>query len=114
MEDSAQFAAIFNLCEASLWFLIAAIIAWKLRKRTLIARFYWLLPPAFVVFGISDFIESRTGAFWEPWWLLVMKTGCVIVFVIVGILHRRVKPRPNPAHRSSEYTSTSTPLDPKT
>ena len=81
MEDRAQFAAIFNLCEASLWFVIAAIIAWKLCKRTQIARFYWLLPPTFVVFGISDFIESRTGAFWEPQWLLVMKTGCVVVFV---------------------------------
>ena len=114
MEDSAQFAAIFNLCEASLWFVIAAIIAWKLRKPTQVARFYWLLPPTFVVFGISDSIESRTGAFWEPWWLLAMKTGCVIVFLIVGILHRRVKSRPYPAHLSSEKTSTSTPLDPRT
>jgi hypothetical protein len=102
MEDSAQFAAIFNLCEASLWFVIAAIIGWKLRKPTQIACFYWLLPPTFVVFGISDFIESRTGAFWEPWWLLAMKTGCVIVFVAVGIRCRRDKLLPNSAHSSSE------------
>jgi hypothetical protein len=112
VEDTTQFASTFNLSEATLWLMIAAIIAWKLRKRKQIARFYWLLPPTFAVFGISDFIEARTGAFWEPWWLLVMKTGCVVLFVIVGILHRRNMHRS--AHGSSANTSTSTPLDPRT
>jgi len=91
MDAGEDFAAIFNLCEGSLWLVIAAVIAWKLRKSAPAARIYWLLPPAFFVFGISDFIESRTGAFWDPWWLLVMKTVCVIVFVVAGLRYRRDK-----------------------
>ena len=91
MEDQSALAAMFNLCEGCLWLAIAAVIAVKLRRAPRVERLHWLLPPAFALFGISDFIESRTGAFWEPWWLLVMKTLCVVVFVVVGIHYRRGK-----------------------
>lgn len=89
MDVSEDFAAQFNLCEGCLWLVIAVIIAWRLRRRVGAAKMDWLLPPTFVVFGISDFIEARTGAFWVPWWLLVVKTACVVVFVAVGIRYRR-------------------------
>ncbi|HTD65354.1 MAG TPA: hypothetical protein VK846_02340, partial [Candidatus Limnocylindria bacterium] len=30
------------------------------------------------VFGGSDLVEARTGAWWKPWWLFVWKALCVI------------------------------------
>ena len=89
MEISEGFAAKFNLCEGCLWLVIAVIIAWRLRSRARAAKMYWLLPPTFVLFGISDFIESRTGAFWDPWWLLAIKSACVLVFMVVAIRYRQ-------------------------
>ena len=32
----------------------------------------------FILFGVSDFIEMRTGAWWTPWWLLAWKAACVV------------------------------------
>lgn len=80
--DSDQFPKVFNQCKAALWFVIAVGIGWRIRRLAW-RNVYWLLPPAFFVFGISDVIESRTGEFWEPWWLLMMKLACVLVFLFV-------------------------------
>lgn len=102
MDVSENFAAQFNLCEGCLWLGIAGIIAWRLRRRVGSAKMDWLLPPTFVVFGISDFIEARTGAFWVPWWLLVVKTACVVVFLAVGIHHRRERVRLNAVAQQRE------------
>jgi hypothetical protein len=41
------------------------------------------------VFGISDLIESETGAWWEPWWLFVMKSLCVLGFLLAWRAHCR-------------------------
>lgn len=38
-----------------------------------------------VMFGISDFVEMASGAWWEPWWLLVWKGICVGVFILFFI-----------------------------
>lgn len=82
--------AIFNLCEAALWFIISAVLLClatirlrRSRKETL------LLAAAFGVFGLSDLIEARTGAWWDPWWLLVMKAACVLVFLRAFWHYRR-------------------------
>ena len=42
---------------------------------------------AFALFGLSDYIEAGTGAWWTPWWLLVLKVGCVLVFVVLLYRH---------------------------
>jgi hypothetical protein len=36
---------------------------------------------AFFIFAISDLVEVRTGAWWKPWWLFLMKAICVCVFL---------------------------------
>lgn len=80
------FHAIFNYGEAGLWFVIALVLA----VRLCMARpWRWLLPCAFAVFGVSDLIEVQTGAWWDPWWLLVMKAACVLVFLLAWRAHRR-------------------------
>ncbi|WP_050024483.1 hypothetical protein [Verrucomicrobium sp. BvORR034] len=81
--------AIFNLFEAALWFAISAVFFFRgvfraggqsAETRSL-RREMFLLAAAFAAFGVSDVIESRTGAWWEPWWLLALKTACVLVFL---------------------------------
>lgn len=41
---------------------------------------------ALFAFGISDFVEIRTGAWYEPWWLLTWKTVCVLTIAGLGIV----------------------------
>gem|GEM_PF-3089523 len=35
------------------------------------------------LFGVSDFVEVHTGAWWRPWWLLAWKGDCI--FALAGI-----------------------------
>ena len=48
---------------------------------------------AFFFFGISDVIEARTGAWWRPLWLLVLKGACVIVLLVGFRNYYRIKKR---------------------
>ena len=83
---------IFNQFEAALWFAISAVLFYKYLSAKPESRPFALpLPLAFFVFGISDLIESQTGAWWEPWWLFVMKTACVLVFLQAWIVHLRAQ-----------------------
>jgi hypothetical protein len=84
--EPSSFHVLFNQAEAGLWFVIALALLFRLRMA---APWRWLLPLAFAVFGVSDVIEARTGAWWEPWWLLVMKAACVLVFLLAWQSHRR-------------------------
>jgi hypothetical protein len=86
MGVSPEFHAIFNEIEAGLWFVIALSLAIWLRMQR---PWRWLLPLSFAVFGVSDLIEVQTGAWWEPWWLLVMKAACVLVFLLAFRERRR-------------------------
>ncbi len=71
-----------NYGEAALWnligvaFLVAALarraVGGAALRRTLLAAAI-----AFIAFGWSDVVETRTGAWWRPWWLLLWKGLCV-------------------------------------
>ena len=39
-----------------------------------------------LAFGLSDIVETRTGAWWHPWWLLVWKGACVLI--LAGLVAR--------------------------
>ena len=72
-----------NLIEAGLWGTIAAVMAVRaLFENPEIRRLFVLLAIAFAAFGLSDVVESRTGAWWRPWWLFVWKAGCVLTFIL--------------------------------
>ena len=88
MNEIAQLSlhAVFNYAEAGLWFTIALMLAVRLRMKR---PWRWLLPRAFACFGASDLIEVQTGAWWDPWWLLVMKAACVLVFLLAFRERRR-------------------------
>jgi len=69
-----------NWLEAGLWLGVSLILLGKaLKARTDVRRVLLTLAAAFLVFGISDVIESQTGAWWRPWWLLLLKGGCILV-----------------------------------
>jgi hypothetical protein len=42
-----------------------------------------------VVFGISDFVEADTGAWWDPWWLLLWKSACVLALAAMLFLYMK-------------------------
>lgn len=55
-------------------------------------RFLWGLQAfVFAVYGLSDLIESSTGAWWQPWWLLLMKGACIVTFVLAMVGYWRLK-----------------------
>lgn len=70
------------------------MVLWQTRrenpdtKRTLLE-----LAIALVVFGFSDVVEARTGAWWRPWWLFVWKAVCVIALVATLVNYFRIRKR---------------------
>ena len=71
-----------NLVEAAFWMLVAVLILVKaIRALVPLRRIFFILSVAFFAVGISDIIESQTGAWWKPFWLLLMKTGCIAVLL---------------------------------
>lgn len=74
------FEATFNYCEAAFWFVIAGLVALRGRsKAPRLQRIARIAAVAFAVFAVSDLIEVKTGSYWEPKWLFVMKSACVTV-----------------------------------
>ena len=74
---------VFNQWEAALWLLVGLgflIKCW--RARPPLRRIFLILAGAFLAFGISDVVEARTGSWWDPPWLLVLKVACVSVMIL--------------------------------
>jgi len=73
-----------NLLEAGLWVLVAIVLLVRMRlSDRRFRRAFGLLAATFLVFGISDVIEARTGAWWRPFWLLLLKGACLL-FIVLG------------------------------
>jgi hypothetical protein len=71
-----------NQSEAAIWFLIAAVFLWSAwRQRGDARRLCVVATATFLLFGISDLVEIRTGAWWRPWWLLVWKGACILAMI---------------------------------
>ncbi len=78
-----------NYIECGLWCAIGVGFAF--------AWFRYRLPDAaiavvtFLLFGLSDYIEAHTGAWWKPWPLLMLKGGCIVVFLVLLVRYWRAK-----------------------
>lgn len=78
MIENFNFYQGFNFFEGILWIVLAVVIYYapvfhlkgKKDQR-------WLLAVTLILFGISDFIEMNTGAWWRPYWLLIWKAICL-------------------------------------
>lgn len=85
---------VLNLVEAGLWIVLGLIAAWQAaRRRSAIRRDLLLLAVALVAFGISDIVETRTGAWYRPWWLLLWKAACLAVMLALLVRHVRRRRR---------------------
>ena len=84
-----------NLIEAFVWFAAAAAMAIKSRKESSGARRTLLfLGLVTIMFGVSDLVEMRAGAWWRPWWLFAWKAACVLGMVSLFYLYFRLTKRP--------------------
>src|SRR5438874_12566555 len=96
-----------NYLECVLWCAIGAGFFIRALLRSEARRDVTLAGVTFLFFGISDFVEAHTGAWWRPWWLLVLKGLCLLVFLILLVRYareRRAKVNPDtagPSHSSS-------------
>jgi hypothetical protein len=83
-----------NLIEASVWFVIAlALGAYAFSRGKSFRPTLWLLAITMAIFGISDLVEARTGAWWRPWWLFVWKALCVIALLAGFLSYYRLTKR---------------------
>ena len=72
-----------NYIEGVFWIVVGglSLLAARQRKRP---RFGGVLLLIFIVFGVSDWVESTTGAWYFPWWLLAWKAACIVA--VAGLL----------------------------
>lgn len=76
--------AIFNLVEGLFWI---ALGGWVIFQQHSFKSPYQLhLGLILIFFGLSDFVEMTTGAWWQPWWLLAWKAACIVIGLILIIL----------------------------
>jgi len=74
-----------NYVEAARWAGMGVVVWLKRRDRLGLA-----IAAALLAFGLSDIVETRTGAWYRPWWLLVLKLACVMTIAgsLVALLRR--------------------------
>lgn len=79
-----------NLIEAGLWSTIALTLAGFAIARTGRRRRLCLIAAVtFLLFGVSDVVETQTGAWYRPWWLFCWKAICVAAMVGLLVDYRR-------------------------
>src|SRR5688500_6200267 len=84
-----------NYAEAGLWAAIGLGFAVQSFRREGAARLTCLTAAVVLLaFGASDVVETRTGAWWHPWWLLAWKAACVIALLLLVIRWWRTSRRP--------------------
>jgi hypothetical protein len=77
-----------NYVESCLW---AGMGVAALVKRNSVWSIF--LSASLLAFGISDIFETRTGAWYKPWWMLVWKVLCVISIIVFGVAVWRARNR---------------------
>lgn len=84
-----SYVDVFNGFEAVLW---ASLAVWNLMRTTQQPRQQvWLISGTLVLFAISELIELKTGAWWKPWWLAILKGVCIAVLISILIVAARKK-----------------------
>ena len=103
----SSFFVTANYIEAGLWTVVGVgFLLHALLRRGGATSF--IAAGAFLIFGLSDVIETRTGAWWRPWWLLVMKGSCVAVFLVLLARHIIAKRSSRAATPDTAHPQTST------
>ena len=83
-----------NYIEAGLWIALAfGAGVQSFRFTGPVRRELLILAIDLIAFGLSDVAETRTGAWWRPWWLLAWKGACVGVMLVLltSYVRRRLR-----------------------
>ena len=71
-----------NLIEAGVWIVLSVVLfVHAVRSEKRLRPTLFVLGFMLAIFGVSDLVEARTGAWWKPWWLFVWKAVCVITLL---------------------------------
>ena len=82
-ERAAAVQTIFNYAEAMLWFFIGAVLLCRMRSVRKDLRMPTIVAAiTFLFFGGSDLAEVRTGAWFDPPWLLAWNAVCVTALIL--------------------------------
>ncbi len=82
---------IFNMVEGTLWILISFIFFRQRRHLKSNQDLALACMISFALFGLSDFIEIYTRAWYQPIYLLLLKSVCVTTFLIVFAVYTNRK-----------------------
>lgn len=83
-----SFVQIFNLIESAWWTLLGAWILYR-PPQSFIFLHHRTLAASLFLFGLSDLIELWSGAWWRPWWLLLLKLSCGAAISVLILLSLR-------------------------
>ncbi len=85
------FDVIYNCVEIGLWGTIGVCFLARVVVKPGARNMAFIAGITFMAFAASDWIELHTGAWWQPWWLFVLKAGCVAsMMALLGVyLHAR-------------------------
>ncbi|GMU80367.1 MAG: hypothetical protein AMXMBFR47_02380 [Planctomycetota bacterium] len=73
-----------NRAEGVLWTSMGlGILLWSRRRDARQRRLSAQAMIVLILFGVSDFVEATTGAWWRPWWLFAWKAACVLLLIWV-------------------------------
>jgi hypothetical protein len=83
-----------NYLEGVFWIVVAVVLGIAGRRANQAYRALSVVASGtFFVFGVSDFVEAQTGAWWRPLWLLIWKASCLVVLVSCYWRYRRIRAR---------------------
>ncbi len=90
-----------NLIEAGFWIIfgvVVTLVLWRQARR--LTPFSLISGMVVILFGLSDLVESRTGAWWRPWWLLLWKAICLTGMAVCFLKYIQARKVPAPPETS--------------
>ena len=77
-----------NFVEAGIWIAIGIAFACFALTKSPFHKRAFAAAIVFVLFGVSDVVETQTGAWWRPWWLLCWKGLCILSMLMLYVRHK--------------------------
>jgi len=85
---------IGNYIEGVFWTIVGIVLAIAGQRANRTYRVLSIVASSvLIVFGISDFVEAQTGAWWRPLWLLGWKALCLLILAWCYWKYRRIRAR---------------------
>lgn len=82
---------LFNAVEGSLWIGIAGFLSVAGLRKSGIRKLAFGAAITFLLFGLSDFIEIQTRAWYSPMPLLFLKGVCVLSLIFHFLGYRKLR-----------------------